>query len=109
LGFYFYFPTFKALAFIFVLAYGGSMILSLLQYKLNNKYVIDKSSLGPTELRIIICFFLLLEIWVPYALLTFTAVASALLISMNIKDSLFVLKEGDKRDIKEKIDRAIAY
>lgn len=109
LGFYVYLPTFKALAFIFVLAYGGSMILSLLQYKVNNKYVIDKSSLGPTELRIIICAVLLIEIWVPHTLILFTAMASLLMIYLNIKDSIFVLKEGDKRDIKEKIDRAIAY
>lgn len=109
LGFYMYFPSFKALAFVFVLAYGGSMILSLLQYKLNNRYVIDRSALGPTELRIIICAFLLLEIWVPYALITFTAIASTLLIYINAKDSIFVLNEGDKRDIKEKIDKAIAY
>jgi len=105
LGFYFFFPHYKFLAFIFILTYGGSMILSLIQYKVNNIYVIDKSIFGPTELRILICLFILAEIWIANSLLVFTGAASFLLMILNIKEFLYVLKEGDKRDIKAKAEK----
>jgi len=105
LGFYYYFPFYKSLAFIFVVCYGGSMILSLLQYKLNDKYVIDKNSMGPTELRIIICLVLLLEIIIPNALIAFSAIASVILIVSNVLESKNVLQEGDMRDAQDKIKK----
>lgn len=105
LGFYSFFPHYKFLAFIFILAYGGSMILSLIQYKINNIYVIDKSIFGPTELRILICIFILAEIWIPNSLIVFTGAASLLLMILNTKEFLYVLKEGDQRDIKAKAEK----
>jgi len=98
IGFYFYFPSYKILSFVFVVAYGGSMILSLIQYKINNKYVIDKASMGPTELRIIISIILLIEIFVPYTLITFAAFASLAMLFLNLKESFHIMKEGDFRD-----------
>lgn len=105
MGFYFYFPIYKALAFIFVLAYGGSMILSLLGYKLNDKYIIDKGQLGPTELRIIVCLVLIVEMFLPGALIVFAGVASVALIMLNIKETKEILKSGDLRDKFEKIKK----
>lgn len=102
IGFYFYFPTYKILAFVFVVAYGGSMILSLIQYKINNKYVIDKASLGPTELRIIISLVLLLEIFLPYSLQVFAGSATVAMLIINIIESFALLNEGDSRDKLEK-------
>lgn len=103
MGFYFYFPSpYKALAFLFVVSYGGSMILALLEYKINNQYVIDKAQLGPTELRIIICLVLLVEIYVSNALLVFAGVGSVALLTLNLLHTRSVLMEGDKLDVKEK-------
>lgn len=102
LGFYLYFPSYKVLAFLFVVSYGGSMILTLLQYKLNDQYIIDKAYLGPTELRILICMALVIEIFVPYTLITFASVGSFILLALNLLQSITVLKEGDKLDLKEK-------
>jgi len=102
LGFYLYFPFYKVLAFLFVVSYGGSMILSLLQYKLNDQYIIDKAYLGPTELRILICIALVVEIFVPYTLLVFASLGSLILLVLNLFETMNVLKEGDKRDLSEK-------
>jgi len=102
LGFYFYFPFYKWIAFIFVAAYGGSMIIALLRYKISDKYQIDSNALGPTELRIILASVLILEIFIPHALITFGAVGSVLLILINTKDMIGVLQSGDERDYHEK-------
>jgi len=102
LGFYFYFPFYRWIAFIFVVSYGGSMIIALLRYKIADKYQIDSNSLGPTELRLILATVLFIEIFIPYALITFGAVGSILLILINTKDVMGVLKSGDERDYHEK-------
>ena len=102
LGFYNYFQDFKVIAFLFVVAYGGSMILTLMQYKINNQYVIDKGSLGPTELRIIISLVLLVEIYVPNALLVFATIATLAMLYLNAKESHQLMKIGDIRDHQEK-------
>jgi phosphatidylglycerophosphate synthase len=102
LGFYFYLPQYKFLAFIFALAYGGSMILSLLRYKINNQYIIDKGILGPTEMRIIICLILLAEVFIGNVMLPFMLIGSITMIIMNISESITVVKAGDLRDINEK-------
>ena len=108
LGFYIYFPVYKFVAFAFVVAYGGAMILSLLRYKIANKYTIDAFSFGPTELRIIISFFMILEIFWSGALIVFAAVGSILIMGINLYDSYKVLKLGDYRDRLEKNKKARA-
>ncbi len=102
LGFYFYLPQYKFLAFIFALTYGGSMILSLLRYKVNNQYIIDKGILGPTEMRIIICLVLLTEVLSGNVILPFMLIGSLIMIVMNVIESISVIKAGDLRDIDEK-------
>ena len=101
-GFYFYFPDWKVVAVLFVVAYGGSMILALMRYKIIDKYTIDSHFLGPTELRIIISFFLLAEIFVTGILWKFALVGSLLLMLFNLFDSCKILGMGDQRDIEER-------
>ena len=103
LGFYFYFPNWKVVAFLFVVAYGGSMILALLRYKIADKYVIDTHLIGPTELRIIISAFMIGELLLPGVLWKFALVGSILLMIINFLDSLKIFELGDQRDIKEKL------
>lgn len=106
LGFYFYFPSWKVVAFLFVVAYGGSMILALMRYKIADKYIIDTHLLGPTELRIIISIFLLAEILFTGILWKFALVGSILLMIINFCDSLQIFKLGDDRDVSEKAIKA---
>jgi len=107
IGFYFYLPQYKFLAFIFALAYGGSMILSLLRYKINNQYIIDKGIWGPTEMRIIICLILIIEVLTQQAILPFMLIGSTIMIAMNIMESISVIKAGDIRDLSEKANKYI--
>ena len=102
MGFYIYFPFYKVLAFLFVAAYGGSMILALMEYKINNKYIIDRAYLGPTELRIMICIMLFIEIYLTHTLLVFAGLGSLVLLTLNLMHSKSVLMEGDKLDLREK-------
>ena len=107
IGFYCYFSNWKIVAFLFVLAYGGSMILALMRYKIADKYIIDTHSLGPTELRIIISVFLLLEIIFSGILWKFALIGSLVLMVINLTDSLKIFKLGDERDLLEKAQRAL--
>ncbi len=102
LGFYFYFPDWKIVSFVFVVAYGGAMIVSLLRYRITDKYTIDSFGLGPTELRILLAIVLLVEIYRDDTLLQFGIFGSLLLISLNAIESYRVLKLGDERDKAEK-------
>jgi hypothetical protein len=106
LGFYFYFPNWKVVAFLFVVAYGGSMILALMRYKIADKYIIDTHNFGPTELRIIISVFLILEILVSGILWKFALIGSIILIIINVADSIKIIKLGDDRDLAEKAQKA---
>lgn len=108
LGFYFYFTDWKVVAFLFVVSYGGSMILALMRYKIADKYIIDTHLVGPTELRIIISIFLLAEILFAGILWKFALVGSILLMIINFSDSLKIFKLGDKRDLIEKAVKVTA-
>ena len=103
LGFYYYLPPeHRIVSFVFVVAYGGSMIVSLLRYRITDKYTIDTFFLGPTELRVLIAFVLLIEIFRANTLLQFGLVGSLLLIIFNLLETYKVLKMGDQRDQQEK-------
>ncbi len=70
-GFYYYFESYKYIAFLFIFAYGWSMINALLRYKITDAYSIDTNLMGPTELRIIICIFIIIDYFVPNTLMYF--------------------------------------
>ncbi len=98
LGFYFYLETFKIVAFVFVVAYGGSMIVALLRYKITDKYTIDTFMFGPTELRLLLATMLLIEFYRPKTLLQFGFAGSLILVIINTIDSYKVLKLADQKD-----------
>jgi phosphatidylglycerophosphate synthase len=104
-GFYYFFSDYQFIAFLFIFTYGWSMINSLLRYKITNSYQIDSNYFGPTELRIIICFFIVLEIFVPGALWYFGLAGSGILAIFNIKDLLSVLDSGNKKDAEDKLSK----
>ena len=102
LGFYFYLTNFRIVSFVFVIAYGGSMIVALMRYKILNQYTIDTFKLGPTELRILLSLILLIEIFRRNTLLQFGFVGSLLLILFNLIESYKLLKLADQKDREEK-------
>jgi hypothetical protein len=105
MGYFIFFDSYKYIAFIFVFVYGWSMINSLLKYKVTDKYTIDTYLMGPTELRIIICIFLLLEIFIDNSLILLGFGGSLILIVVNTLDLLAILKSGDIRDLAEKAQK----
>ena len=92
----------ELLGFGFVVLYGWAMMTALLRYKITNRYTIDSGSLGPTEVRIIISLFLILEIFVKGSIIYSGALACIILLTVNVTDFIQLLKIADRRDKEEK-------
>jgi hypothetical protein len=107
LGFYLYLPVYKITAALFVVVYGGAMIIALLRYKITNKYEIDSFHFGPTELRLLLAVVLLAEIFRPDTLLQFSVAGSLLLIILNLFELGRLLRLGDEKDRAEKSSQAV--
>lgn len=88
----------QIVAFAFVALYGWSIIISQLRYKITNEYSIDSGFVGPTELRFIIAFILILEVLFPGSITYLAGLITFILLIINIIDSLKLLKLGDLRD-----------
>lgn len=102
-GYYFYAEGFtQILAFLFVVLYGWSMIISQLRYKITGLYQIDSGRLGPTELRVIISIILIAETFIEGSITYFAVAVVALLLTINIIDTFKLLKAGDAKDREEK-------
>ncbi|MBK9151567.1 MAG: CDP-alcohol phosphatidyltransferase family protein [Saprospiraceae bacterium] len=101
-GFFYYLDYYRWIAFIFIFGYGWSMINALLRYRITDKYSIDSHLMGPTELRIIISFFMILDIFVSQTLVVFGFAGSVILFFINLTDTIKILKLGDERDRVEK-------
>lgn len=92
----------KLAGFGLIVLYGWSMLITLLRYKVTGKYTIDSGFFGPTEVRILIAFFLILEIFFKDIILYSAALACIVLFIINIADSLKLLSLAHDRDIEEK-------
>jgi hypothetical protein len=88
----------ELLGFGFVVLYGWAMMTALLRYKITNRYTIDSGLLGPTEVRIIISTFLILEIFVKGSIIFTGALACLILLTVNVTDFIQLLKIADRRD-----------
>jgi hypothetical protein len=91
--------------FIFVILYGGEMMMALLRYKIVDQYTIDSGMLGPTEARILLSLILVLEVLLPDSIIYSSALACAVLLALNIKDLRSLLKMADLRDKREREER----
>jgi hypothetical protein len=92
----------ELLGFGFVVLYGWAMMTALLRYKIVNKYTIDSGILGPTEVRVLISLFLALEIIWQGSIVYSGIFACVILLTINIIDTLKLLKIADSRDKEEK-------
>lgn len=92
----------KYLGFALVALYGWAMIISQLRYRITDKYTIDAGLLGPTEIRVIICLVLVLEVILPGSLDYSVLMICIALFFVNFVDTKKLLDLGDIRDAQEK-------
>ena len=92
----------ELVGFGFVVLYGWAMMMALLRYKLTNQYTIDSGIFGPTEVRIALCFVLILEVTVEGTIIYSVLVACLILFICNVKDFRKLLKIADQYDKEEK-------
>jgi len=90
------------IGYAFVVLYGWEMITKILGFKILGKYSIDSGGLGPTEVRIIIAFFMMVELFFEGSVKYFGLLAVIVLFTFNLKDFLSLLKEADQRDVEER-------
>jgi len=98
--------SFDYLGFALAALYGWAMIIALLRYLITDKYTIDAGLLGPTEIRIILCLVLVLEVLVKGSVNYSVMAICAALFLINISDTLKLLALGDARDRREKSAKA---
>jgi len=104
LGYIFYtVGDFKYLGFALVALYGWAMIISQLRYRITDKYTIDAGLMGPTEIRVVICFVLLLEVVVKGTLDYSVLGICIILFCINVVDTKKLLALGDAKDKEEKL------
>ncbi|HIY76206.1 MAG TPA: CDP-alcohol phosphatidyltransferase family protein [Candidatus Sphingobacterium stercorigallinarum] len=92
----------KYLGFALVALYGWAMIISQLRYRITDKYTIDAGLLGPTEIRVIICLVLVLEVILPGSIDYSVLMICIALLFVNFVDTKKLLDLGDIRDAEEK-------
>ncbi len=92
----------EIIGFAFVVMYGWEMLTTLLRYKITGKYSIDSGLFGPTEVRIVICLILILEVIFKGSILYISSIVTFVLFIINIIDTKKLLKLADERDIREK-------
>jgi len=95
----------EIIGFGFVVFYGWAMMIALLRYKINNQYIIDSGIIGPTEVRILLCLVLILEVISPGTIIYSGIIACLVLLIFNIKDFRQLLKIADMRDKEEKEEK----
>lgn len=104
LGYVFYaVGDFKYSGFALVALYGWAMIISQLRYRITDKYTIDAGLMGPTEIRVIICVFLVFEVVFKGSLDYSVLFICIALFFINIGDTKKLLQAGDAKDKEEKI------
>jgi hypothetical protein len=96
---------YELIGFIFVVLYGWAMIISQLRYKITDEYTIDAGLFGPTEVRVLIAFILILEVIFTGSILYCGIVMCVALSLINILDTRKLLALGDLRDNAERINK----
>ncbi len=103
LGFHLYVESeYEIMGFLLVALYGWAMIISQLRYKITDKYTIDAGLLGPTEVRVVLCLVIALEIFVPGSILYCVFLICTALFFINLVDTKKLMALGDERDAQEK-------
>jgi hypothetical protein len=86
----------------FVVLYGWAMITTLIRYKVTGKYIIDSGLFGPTEVRIVVSLILVAEVFIRDAILYCGVLACAVLLVVNMVETVKLLHQANKKDIEER-------
>lgn len=99
-----YFDSFWGFTgYAFVAFYGWSMVIAILKYKITGKYLIDSGLLGPTEVRVVVGFIIILEVIATGSLPILALLVCLILFTFNLKDSIKLLRIADEKDKEEKL------
>ena len=102
LGFYLYIDdAYKLFVFLFACNYGWAVLCAQLKYKITDKYSIDPGPIGPTEIRILLCFVIISEWYFGNVLIYFAMVSNILFLVINVVDTYKLLQFGNVRDKEE--------
>ncbi len=103
LGFIVYAPQglSKILGYAFIVLYGLEIIIALLRYKISGEYSIDAGKLSPTEARIGISLFLVLEVIFHGTLVYMAGLADLILAVSNFLEFKKLARIADQRDEEE--------
>ena len=110
-----YFPALRFVPIILLAAYAGRMLIAALAYKITDEYRIDSGKIGPTEGRIMMAAGLLLELLVPGSLIWLAGFVTLLLLLIDLREFLQLLRGADARDRQErnwqslKLDRHVIH
>lgn len=91
----------KIFGYAFVVLYGLEIIITLLRYKINGQYSIDAGKLSPTEARIIISIFLVLEVLFHGTIIYMAGAADVILAISNFIEFKKLARIADQRDEEE--------
>lgn len=97
--------TYELIPFLFVVLYGWAMIITQLRYKITDQYTIDAGAIGPTEIRFILVFVLIIEVIFHDTIKYFAAIMVSVLFLINIVDTVKLLRLGDIRDKAEREEK----
>jgi phosphatidylglycerophosphate synthase len=92
----------KIVGYAFITFYGLEIIIALMKYKITGNYSIDAGLLGPTEARIVISLFLLIEIIFRGTLQYMALAAVAVLVISSFSELKKLLDAADAQDREEK-------
>ncbi|OQB95138.1 MAG: hypothetical protein BWX81_02106 [Spirochaetes bacterium ADurb.Bin110] len=102
LGFAIYANSFqKILGYAFVVLYGLEIMIALLRYKISGSYSIDAGKLSPTETRILISLFLVVEVIFQGSIMYLAAIADIILGISNFSEFKKLAKIANERDEEE--------
>lgn len=103
LGFSIYAPgIWKYSGFLFVVLYGWEMITAQLRYKIGGHYSIDSGIFGPTEVRILIGAFIIVEVLVPGSIQYLATAACLFILISNFLETKKLLLLADVRDAEDR-------
>lgn len=97
--------SWKIFGFAFVVLYGWEMLTALIRYKITNRYAIDSGLFSPTETRLVISLFFVLEVLMPGIFHYFAAGITLVLLALNILDLRNLLNAGNQKDKEEHIQK----
>lgn len=91
----------KILGYAFIVLYGLEIIIALLRYKISGEYSIDAGKLSPTEARILISLFMVIEVIFQGSIVYLTALADIVLAVSNFLEFKKLARVADRRDEQE--------